>query len=226
MTKTRTIKILVAAVLAMVIALSMFACKKDDGPKETHIFENRYINQRFYYSQGYPDDWRFTAGNDEYELAELKTYGNTEGYLCAKFFPVGADGQPDPDVSFSVYKYNTNSMMNTLNGITENLMNPDSTYYLNDVFVEEEMTRDSFVFTTEWEQEKPNHFQWNTANYKFVRDGEDWTGKFYVSTGNATWLFLVCMETKDSKWDATLKTFQDMMSDFGFEGFEKTDEKK
>ena len=98
MTKTRTIKILVAAVLAMVIALSMFACKKDDGPKETHIFENRYINQRFYYSQGYPDDWRFTAGNDEYELAELKTYGNTEGYLCAKFFPVGLDGQPDPEV--------------------------------------------------------------------------------------------------------------------------------
>ncbi|MBO4326966.1 MAG: hypothetical protein J5950_06820 [Clostridia bacterium] len=222
MTKIRRIKILVAAVLTIAMALSMFACKKAETPKETHIYENRYINQRFYYSQGYPDDWTFSAGDDQYQLADLNTYGNTEGYLCAKFFP--KDSGYNGDVSFTVYKYNTNSMMNTLNGITENLMNQNSVYYLNDIFVEEDLQRDSFTFTTDWEPEKPNHFQWNTANYKFVRDGEDWNGKFYISTGNNTWFFLICMETKVEKWDANLETFGLMMSDFGFEGFEKSDE--
>ena len=122
---------------------------------------------------------------------------------------------------FTVYKYNTKSMMNTLNSITDNLMNPSSDYYLNDVFVEEERPRDSFTFTSqEATPENPNHFQFNTALYSFVRDGEDWKGKFYVSTAQSTWLFLVCVEAKNAKWDESYEIFKLMMEDFAFEGYE------
>ena len=223
MTKLTRIKILVAVLLVIAMALPMFSCKKDQQVTVSHIFEKRYINQRFYYSEGYPDDWAYSIGEDDMHIAELSTRGNTEGYLCAKFFPE-ASGY-NGDIAVTIYKYNTNSMMNTLNGITDNLMDPESNYYLNDVFVEEELTRDSFTFTSDPASEKPNHFQWNTANYSFVREGEDWKGKFYVSTGNNTWFFLVCMEAKTTVWDENLSTFNDMMADFGFEGFEKSDEK-
>ncbi len=223
MTKLTKVKILVAVLLVVVMAVPMFSCKKDETVKVTHVFENRYINQRFYYSMGYPDNWVYSTGEDDLQLEDLSTYGNTEGYLCAKYFP--QDEGYTGDVAVTVYKYNTNSMMNTLNGITTNLMTEGSSYYLNDVFHEGEILRDTFTFTSDAASEKPNHFQWNTANYSFVREGEDWKGKFYVSTGNNTWFFVVCMEAKVDKWDANVSIFNDMMKDFGFEGFEKSDEK-
>ena len=217
MKHTINTKSIIAILMVAVMCLSLFACNKDKVDEEKHIYENRYVNQRYYYSQGYPDDWTLTFGQDDFALATLNVNnGSQSGYLCAKFFPLNDTS----DVSFTIYKYDTTSMMNTLNGISARLTNSSSDYYLNDVFVDGDNIRDSFTFTSDIESENPNHFQFHTANYKFVRDGEDWRGKFYVSTANSTWFFLVCMEATEAKWDAAYEVFSLMIQDFGFEGFE------
>lgn len=223
MTKRLNWKAIIALLLVAAMALPLFACEKDQVPADTHIYENRYENKRYYYSQGYPEDWTVSFGENDYELATLNLRNNSqEGVLCAKLFPL----LNTSDVSYTIYKYNTKSMMNTLNGISANIMNSNSDYFLNDVFVEDGLERNSFVFTSDGpETEYPNRFQFHTADYSFVRDGEDWKGKFYVSTCNSTWFFLICMEAKRTEWDSAYSVFSLMIQDFGFEGFEKTAKK-
>ena len=179
-----------------------------------HIYENRFTQLKFYYSAGYPEDWTY-AGDENEALEQLNATGMMEGILCAKFYPkiTGRNG----NVAVTIYRYNTGSLMNTLNGITANLMTEGSGYYLNDVFHEGELLRDAFTFTSDADSEKYNHFQWNTANYSFVREGEDWKGKFYVSSGNSTWFFLVCTEATADVWDEYSEIFNNMMNDFTFE---------
>ena len=226
MTNTKRIRIVVAALLVLVMSLALFACHKETQYVEERNYEKRYDNDKFYYVVGYPDDWSVMYGESGKELAELNVKnGNQEGYLCAKLFP-STEGDVG-NVVYTIYKYDTKSMMNTINDITERLMNEDSDYYLNDVFVEEGRERASFVFTSpEYVKENPNHFQFNTAQYRFVRNGEDWRGKFYVSSSNSTWMFVICVEARETEWDASYEIFNKMMEDFTFRGYEASEDKK
>lgn len=217
----KRIKSIVAILLVCVLALSFAACKKTKQPTEKKNFDKQYENIHFYYQQGYPDNWEITYGNDGLELRVLDTKGSQEGNLCAKLFPNDSD-----KVSYCIYNYDTDSMMNTLKGISGNLMDPKSTYYFNDVFTEDEEKRDSFSFTSQ-EPEKvyPNHFEFHKVNYKFLKDGEEWLGTFYVSNYQYTKFILITMEAEKSVWDAQQETFGLMMEDFAFAGFETKDGK-
>lgn len=228
MTNKNRVKVLVAVLLVVVMSLSLFACKKEEKYVEQKVYEKNYDNDRFYYVVYYPDDWTVTAGNEGFELAPLNPKrADQDGYLCCKLFPASQAGNVDDiKASFTVYKLDTKSMMNTIKEFADKLLDPNSLYYLNDVFVEEGLERTSFNFKdTESTKENPNHFQFNTAHYDFVRNGEEWKGKFYVSSANNTWMFVVCVESVESEWDANYEIFKGMMHDFSFRGYEETKEK-
>ena len=225
MTNKNRVKVLVAVLLVVVMSLSMFACKKKTEYVEKKNYEKFYDNNRYYYVVYYPDDWTVTVGEGGIELEELDYNG--EAYLCCKLFPAEQGGNvEDIKAAFTIYKINTNSMMNTINDFGDKLMDVNSPYYLNDVFVEEGLERTSFNFKDDKaSKENPNHFQFNTANYEFVRGGEEWRGKFYVSSSNNTWMFIVCVESVASDWDQGAQyyeIFKNMMHDFSFRGFEES----
>ena len=88
MTNKNRVKVLVAILLVVVMSLSLFACKKEQGYVEEKVYEKNYDNDRFYYVVYYPDDWTVSVGSQGYELATLTPKrADQDAYLCCKLFP-------------------------------------------------------------------------------------------------------------------------------------------
>ena len=214
----RVLKTTLSLVMIAMLAVSMFACNGGDKEaKDEKVFENQLENDRYRFSQGYPEDWDYTQGEGGTSIREFLTGRKGEGFLLAKLV-----SKTNANVVYNVYKYDTGSDISRPNDWMKNLMNTvdasqgTSTYVFNDVFFEE-AARDTYVMTSE-EYENVRYIpqvEWRKVEYTFVQDGEDWKGAYLVTQASeAGWFFLVTCEAKATDWDAAQATFTDMLKDF------------
>lgn len=214
----RVLRTALSLVMIAVLAVSMFACNKEEKEtEEEKVFESQLVNDRYRFSQGYPEDWDYTQGEGGLAIREFLTGRKGEGFLLTEFVP-----KTDVSATYTVYKYDTGSDISRPNDWMKNLMNTidpsqgTSTYAFNEVFYEE-VARDTYVMTSS-EYENVRYIpqvEWRKVEYTFVQDGEDWKGAFLVTQASeAGWFFLITCEAKATDWDATQTTFADMLKDF------------
>lgn len=217
MNMKRVLRSALALALIALLAVSMFACSKEKEEEDTTIFDNQIVNNRYYFQQGYPDDWAYTQGEDGLELRELDvTSSKSAGWLCTKIYPKSGDDQV-----YMIYKYDSGSDLTTRNDFVKDIKNVsgNSLHAFNDIFYEESgLPRDTFVLaSTEDKTTTFNQIQWDYADYTFVKDGEDWKGTFYVTvSGQAGEFMVVTCEAKATVWDTAKANFDQMMEDFAF----------
>ncbi len=222
----RVIRTALSLVLIAVLAVSMFACSSKKALKgDESIFENQIVNDRYYFQQGYPDDWTYTQGENSTPIRELDmVYGGHEGVLCTKVYPKNND-----DMVYTIYKYKNNSTTGVISGYMQSLMADSgaSNYPFNDIFFEE-TARDTYVLTSETPDNVfYSQIQWGKADYTFVKDGEDWKGSFFVTIPpEPYWFIVVVCEAKASAWDGAQETFNQMLEDLYFPGFATNKENK
>ncbi len=216
----RVLRTALSLVMATILAVSMFACAPEqEEPEDEKVFANQLVNDRYHFSQGYPEDWDYTQGEGGIAIRPFLTGRKGEGFLLTKFVPKNND-----NVVYTVYKYDTGSDISRPNDWMKNLMDTldpsqgTSTYAFNDVFTEEaDAPRDTYMMTSS-EYENIRYIpqvEWRKVEFTFVRDGEDWNGSFFVTQASeAGWFFLVVCEAKANAWDAAQTTFTDMLKDF------------
>ncbi len=215
----KVLRMVFAIAMVAVLSLSMFACTEQEETKEEKIFAKQYKNDRYYFQQGYPDDWSYAHGEGGTEFRELEMVSGTHsGVLCTKFT------SKDADQVYTVYKYNTNSVTTTLESFMANAMETidpskgQSLYPFNEVFTETDEVRDTYVLTSA-EATSVNYRQksWSKAEFTFVKDTEDWKGAYYVAISPQAGEFMVVVwEAKADVWDAAIENFEKMMKDFAF----------
>ncbi|MBP3391777.1 MAG: hypothetical protein J6L76_03200 [Clostridia bacterium] len=220
----RVLRTALSLVMIAALAMSMFTCNDGDKePKDEKVFENQLVNDRYRFSQGYPEDWDYTQGEGGVAIRGFLTGRKGEGFLLAKL-----TSKTNANVVYNVYKYDTGSDISRPNDWMKNLMNTldasqgTSTYEFNEVFFEE-VTRDTYVITSNDEDGTAKYeniryipqVEWRKVEYSFVNEGEDWKGAFLVTQASeAGWFFLVTCEAKATEWDAAQATFSDMLKDF------------
>ncbi|MBR5280549.1 MAG: hypothetical protein IKU26_06265 [Clostridia bacterium] len=213
----RVLKTALSLVMIAVLAVSMFACTPEQKETEDEkVFENQLVNDRYRFSQGYPEDWDYTQGEGGAELREFYA-GKGVGWLVTKFV-----SKTNPNLIYTVYKYNPGTGAAAVAPSTwmGNLMETGDrvTYKFNDYFTEEkDAFRSDFAVSSSTYTEKAYIPQvtWFEVNYDFTLDNEDWKGSYHVTPASEGGLFfLVTCEAKAADWDAAQATFADMLKDF------------
>ena len=103
-------KILTRIMLCLLAVVSMFTvvgCKKEETPiSESYIFEKQLNSIRYYFEQGYPDDWTLKAGNDGNYIKKIEQYadGSKNQYItdCGLVAQLSPTANADK-VKYSVY---------------------------------------------------------------------------------------------------------------------------
>ena len=216
----RVLRKALSLVMIAVLAVSMFAC--NGGEKETEeekVFANQLVNDRYRFSQGYPEDWDYTQGNGGTAMRTFYPTARSEGWLLAKLV-----SKTNPNLVYTVYKFDPGSDISTTSEWMNNLMNKvdpnkgTASYIFNEVFTEEaDMPRDTYVMTSADYSSAyyVPQVEWFEVDFDFVKDGEDWKGSFHVTKASeAGWFFLVVCEAKATEWDANQTVFADMLKDF------------
>lgn len=213
----RVLKTALSLVMIAVLAVSVFACTPEQKEvEEEKVFENQLVNDRYRFSQGYPEDWDYTQGESGAEIRSFYA-GKGEGFLVTKFV-----SKTNANLVYTVYKYNpgTGSAAVAPSTWMNNLMETGDrvTYKFNDHFTEEEnLSRSDFNVTSSayTEQSYIPQVTWFEVEYEFTVDNEDWEGSYHVTQASeAGWFFLVTCEAKATDWTAAQTTFKDMLKDF------------
>ncbi len=218
-------------VLALVSIFTIVGCKEEEGSEisKSFIYGKQYENNRYYFSQGYPDDWTVTEGNDGTFLVPAQHPVYDDMGLVAQF----AKG----DAKYSVYSVKYPFMKASLTDYVMGLLGKDVQYNFpfNQYFVDdaeynpsEAGGRDAFVMETvdgtEAVAEKMmthenNDIQFCQVTYTYTVDGNEWKGAMNVATAKEGFYVITC-ESASSSWDANFKIMGDMLGDFHILGWE------
>lgn len=232
-------KILTRIMLCLLAIISTFTvagCKDPENPiEESYFYENQLNSIRYYFEQGYPDDWSIKQGTDGNYIKKIEQYADgtknqyiTDCGLVAQFFP-----KSNPDkVKYSVYSLKYPFMRATGGDFLLGLVGVSSDYPLefNNLFIEDEEynPRTAFVWsntiTDDPESIKSTTVYYNKMTfqkvpYTFTVDGVDWKGMMLVTVGKEGF-YVITLETEASVWDSNYSTMESMLKDFRMRGWE------
>lgn len=223
--------------LALVSLFAVVGCDGEDGelPKETYIYKNQLNSIRYYFEQGYPDDWQVKQGENGNYIKQITQYvdGTKNNYiqdcgLVAQFVPTANSDK----AKYSVYSLKYPFMRATGGDFLLGLVGKSNDYKLsfNDLFIEDvdNKPREAFVWATEIEDTEEsitsttvryNKMQFQKVGYSFTVDGVDWKGIMLV-TPSKEGFYVITIEAAADAWDANYKVMEQMLSDFRMRGWE------
>lgn len=232
-------KLATRILLCLLALVSMFAVVGcDDGndklPTETYIFDKQLNSIRYYFKQGYPDDWTMNQNQDGSYIKKITQYA--DGFanvsfiqdcgLVAQFSPTAA---PDK-AKYSVYCLKYPFMRATGGDLLLGLLGKNTDYPLtfNNLFIEDEESkpRDNFVWSEEIDESNIsestvyyNKMTYQKVGYTFTVDGVDWKGMMLVTVSKEGF-YVITLETEKGSWDANYSTMEKMLNDFRMRGWE------
>lgn len=177
---------------------------KDPGPR----LQNQLKNIRYYFQQGYREDW--DANFDPGERALDDRY-----QLLFEMWPAEARG----DALYSIYTGDTELLLTTVLETTDKMMDPEQDLYFNKRFIRDEKERENFKFTSDKSMATYNKLQYQHVSYSFTQDGADWVGDFYVTMKGSKY-YVIVWERKAEIKDKYHDQFIESISDYRFVGFE------
>ena len=223
--------------LALVSLFAVVGCSdsNEELPKETYIYEKQLNSRRYYFEQGYPDDWTIKEGENGNYIKKIEQFadGTVKNYiqdcgLVAQFSPTA---NPEK-AKYSVYSLKYPFMRATGGDFLLGLVGKSKEYVLtfNDLFIEDEENkpRENFVWATEVENTEEsitsttahyNKMQFQKVAYNFTVDGVDWKGVMLV-TPSKEGFYVITLEAAADAWDANYKVMENMLSDFRMRGWE------
>ena len=232
-------KILTRIMLCLLAVVSMFTvvgCKKDPTPiSESYIFDKQLNSIRYYFEQGYPDDWTLKAGNDGNYIKKIEQYadGSKNQYItdCGLVAQLSPTANADK-VKYSVYSLKYPFMRATGGDFLLGLVGKSTDYPLsfNELFNEdvENKPREAFVWATTVEDTEEsitsttaryNKMQFQKVAYNFTVDGIDWKGIMLV-TPSKEGFYVITLEAAKDAWDANYSVMEKMLTDFRMRGWE------
>ena len=206
----RISKIVKSSVLICLIIVILAAVGCSDGPKTNSgpKLPNQLKNIRYYFQQGYRDDWE--ANFDPSERALDNRY-----LLLFEMWPAEAKG----DALYSIYTGDTGLLLTTVLETTEKMMDPEQDLYFNKRFIRDEKERENFQFTSDNTLAIYNKLQYQHVSYSFTQDGVEWVGDFYVTMKSSKY-YVIVWERKAEIKDKYHDQFIESISDYRFVGFE------
>ena len=216
---------------------TVVGCQEEEGNGivETYLFEKQLDSVRYYFEQGYPDNWTVKQGTDGNYIKKIEQYvdGSKNQYitdcgLVAQFSPnANAD-----KVKYSIYSLKYPFMRATGGDILLGLVGVSTDYPLefNNLFVEDEENppRTAFVWTTNVEDTAEsikattvyyNKMTFQKVGYNFTVDGVDWKGMMLVTVAKEGF-YVITLETAADVWDANYAEMEKMLQDFRMRGWE------
>lgn len=232
-------KILTRIMLCLLAVVSMFTvvgCNKGETPiSESYIFDKQLDSIRYYFEQGYPDDWTLKAGNDGSYIKKIEQYadGSKNQYIndCGLVAQLSPTANADK-VKYSVYSLKYPFMRATGGDFLLGLVGKSADYPLefNNLFIEDEENnpRAAFVWSQEIEDTQEsiksttvyyNKITFQKVPYTFTVDGVDWKGMMFVTVSKEGF-YVITFEAAADAWDANYSTMEKMLKDFRMRGWE------
>lgn len=236
----KLLRIAIASLLVLSMALALFACKKNNRQIDDEgKLPNQEINQRYYFQQGYRTDWGIIRGDADKWILDRET--GLILLLAPLVSEPDENGSPIPvkttaadgtesftaidGVEYAVYFHNGDgiTMTTSRNDVVGWLQDPASRFYFNnkhflgsprETFLQK---GDSTIFTAKYSK-----LQFTTVSYTFTRDGEDWQG-IYNIVMNGTEYFIVTYEAKASLYSQYYDQYYETIGDFRKKGWETSD---
>ncbi len=233
----RTVKIALAAVLAIACMASMFACEKNKGQiNEDGKLPIQWENKVYYFQQGVRTDWKFINVS-----ADKKMVDREAGLVC-QLAPVadaslelteeqkkefGANPAADTraavtDVEYSVYYFGGEGVMMTDStaDVVKWIQDEASPFYFNTKH-NTGSPREAFRQLTDPEiyYAKFSKLQFNKITYSFTKDGDDWKGELNLVM-NGQKYFIVTYEAKADAYEKYFDSYEEIIGDFRKEGWE------
>lgn len=224
-------------ILALVSLFAVVGCSEKKPIAESYLFEKQLNSDRYYFEQGYPDDWTLTTGTDGYYKKQITQYadGTTNNYIsdCG----LVAQISPNAKAKYSVYSLKYSFMRSTLGDFLIGIVGESTDYpfFLNNLFIDDpdNKARENFVFDIDIkgadgkvDDQKVqatsvvyNKIQFQKAAYTFTVDGVDWKGMMFVTLAKEGFYVITLEAAKDS-WDANYTQMEKMLQDFRLRGWE------
>lgn len=234
--KKLTVRILLC-LLALVSMFAVVGCSEESGQPitETYLYEKQLDSVRYYFEQGYPDDWTVKQGTDGNYIKKIEQYvdGSKNQYItdCGLVAQFSPNSNPDK-VKYSVYSLKYPFMRATGGDFLLGLVGVSKDYPLefNNLFVEdaENQPRDAFVWSTTVEDTAEsikatsvyyNKMTFQKVGYTFTVDGVDWKGMMLVTVAKEGF-YVITLETAADVWDANYAEMEKMLQDFRMRGWE------
>ena len=219
-------------VLAIIAVFSFAGCGEEPGSEisKSYLYDKQYENKRYYFTQGYPNDWKVSEGNDGIFLVDIEHPIFQDMGLVSQFAKDNA--------KYSVYCLKYNFMTASLNDYVMGLLGKDAQYgfeFNKYFFDDKEYTpsddggREAFVWDdtieskADLEDKTVAHentgYQFCQLTYTFTVDGVDWKGTMNV-VGAKEGFYIITAEAAANVWDAEFKTMSNMLGDFHITGWE------
>jgi len=203
---------IVLAVLLIAVAVSSLACKK--VIEEVGVLPNQVKNHRYYYQQGYDNDWDAQADQNEFMLDDATG-------LLFKANPKAAPDKVEYRVYFKQQLYTGLGVSTDAIGY---IMNENHPYYFNRAFIYEDgSARESFISAENWEDARYNKMQFYHVSYTFVKNGEPWKG-VYNMIMKANDCFVITFEAAETEFDLYKEDYNELMSDWRKLGWETSND--
>lgn len=234
MNSRKFLKKISVCALTLVLALSMAACgSKDEGERKKdgveaadeyneYIYDKQYENKRYYFSQGYPDDWQIKEGEDQVALSTVECPDFSDVELITQFSKGNA--------KYSVYCMKHSFMATSPSLLASGILgiNEDYNFTFNEYF-NEGAPRDNYVPDTVENEEalkemvvthKNNDLSFTQVTYTFTVDGINWKGAMNLTTSNEGF-FLITIESTEAEWASNFELMNEkMLADFHLKGYE------
>lgn len=231
-------KLLTKVILCVLALVSLFAfvgCSEEEGApadQKDYIHEKQYENKRYYFSQGYPNDWKVAEGEDGVFLVKSEHKSYNDIGLVSQF----SKGKAKYSVYSLKYNFMTASEYDYVMGLLG--QDPENPYEFNKYFYDDkeytpsdEGMREAFVWDKTIEniedldnkeytfEDDNNEILFRQLTYSFTVDGVDWKGAMFVTAAKEGF-YVITTEAEASVWDSEFKTMTKMVSDFHITGFE------
>lgn len=206
----KIVKSVMVLSLLLILIVSLVGCRKDNWER---IFEggklpNQCINDRYYFQQGYSDDWTANFKEDEYAL-------DSKNLLLFEMWPTEAEGK----AIYSIYTGDTRLITTTILETVDKVLNPESPLYFNKRFIKNETPRENFAFTSDRAKVIYNKIHYWKVQYSYKADGADWVGEFYITMKGSKY-FVITWERMADVADTYQDQFKEHLIDYRFIGFE------
>lgn len=209
----KIVKSVMVLSLLLILVVSMVGC----GEKIPNYFpdgelDNQCRNDRYYFQQGYSNDWTANFKEDEYAL-------DPKNLLLFEMWPTEAEGK----AIYSIYTGDTHLMTTNVLETTDKMLEPTSPLYFNKRFIKDETPREGFAFTSDKQKAIYNNIHYQRVKYSYTVNGENWVGEFYVTMKGSKY-YVITWERKADVADTYQEQFLTHIIDYRFRGLE--DEKK
>ena len=216
------LKTCIAALLVFTLCLAVFGCsKKEVIEYPDGQLPNQITNKRYYFQQGYLDNWGVVCIN-----ADGYLYDEDTGLLLM-LAPMDESGNRVDGVEYCVYHGSSDNinMTSSRADIVGMITDESNSLFFNKKFIYNgerdtyKQSADITLFTAQYSK-----LQFNCVSYTFTRDGEDWQGMYNIVM-NKMEFFVVTIEAKASLWSQYVgndksSDYYNTIGDFRKEGWE------